>query len=57
MIMKVAQTNRKKVIRELNKILKMAYSGLPAEDYDIIKGTRNCIQILYNNEELKNAHQ
>lgn len=39
------QNNRKKALRELNKLMKMAYSGLTCGEYDILKAAYEYIDM------------
>lgn len=57
MDMKTAQENRKLVIKELDKLVKMSYTGLPCRDHNILIAARDCIQILYNDEETRRAYK
>ena len=39
------QANRKKALRDLHKIMKMAYSGLTCGEYDILKAAYEYIDM------------
>ena len=46
------QVNRKKAMKDLEKLLKMTYSGLTCGEYDILKAAYEYIDMKYYLEDL-----